>query len=425
MLKKATLTMAGVFTPSINGKKESSIAILVSKGQEDLREIGRLESRDAVFAPDGTSGHLNLTLELPPDVRESADFEIRLVIDNSKDYGRLTLEKFSLDAAGNPDNALADASWLAGQVEELTRRLGAASWKEGSYPVCRSIRVSGPGGQDAKWPVFVARDGRGSPIAEFFDGRIERPALSVDPDSAVELYCGAGRSDPVLGVRLAASRLGTLRLGELPIALNMSVPAGATATLDASGGVRLSHTPLFEQPLSPGAREISEGELLKKAGEPCLSCRGTDPCALEYTYESGLPMTGLKLMFYPRVFANWRFSNRIQVHYSLDGGPFKLLYSFRGSASGTWEGLNVPRTVHKTFASPGKKLKLRYTLSGDGAQLWSSQDYPMRLSVVCTSLSPPAFPAICPIKVATDTPVDAFAALCRNPASRESLWRPF
>jgi 4-amino-4-deoxy-L-arabinose transferase-like glycosyltransferase len=414
------VTVAAAFTPSINARSDATVTVQVRAGQGEWREAGALRSAEA-----GAPGGTERTFPLPPEVLEARDFEVRLSIDDTRDYGRMAVTNLSLALSGDPgrsrpDDRAHDRAWLEQQVQGLSARLGARAWSEDTRVLGAGLFTEVPPQSGPIEPVYAARGEDGGILARYFDPGLARPGFALAPGRGMEIAC---LPPGLKGLRLRAPRVDGVSLGERHTALGVELPPQASVVLGASGPARLEHSPFYDGSAALSGNTATAGALYRKDAEPCLSCRDAAPCAIEYSYASALPMRGLRLEFYPRVSANWRFSNWVKASYSLDGGPFLPLGSFSGSASGSWEGLDVPRVAFVDFAAQASRLTLRFELSGDGAQLWSSPDRPMRLDVFCGA--PPQFPASCPALLASDSPVGDAVAYGRDPALRPSLLRGF
>lgn len=416
-----SVTLTAAFTPSVNGKSDASVTVQVRAGQGPFRDAGVLRSTDAPHPENGVGSGFERTFDLPPEVRGSRDFELRLVIDDTRDYGRMAVTGLSLALPGDPARSRADdGAWLARQVADLSGRLGARKWQDDLRVLGAGICTDAPLQAGPVEPVYTARGCGGEILARYFDPGLVRPDFALDPGRTMEIAC----VPPGLqGLRVTAPRVDGLLLGDRRAVLGVSLPPQASAVLEASGSARLVHSPLYDESFALNGNAAQSTTLLKKTGEPCLSCRDAAPCSIEYTYASALPMEGMRLEFYPRVSANWRFSNWVKAWYSLDGGPFLPVSSFGGCASGSWEGLDVPRVAAIGFAKAAHTLTLRFELSGDGAQLWSSPDYPMRLDVFCGA-SPP-LPPTCPVRLSPESPVGSAVAYGRAPVLRPDLLRRF
>ena len=131
------------------------------------------------------------------------------------------------------------------------------------------------------------------------------------------------------------------------------------------------------QALPPSA--AVEGALIQHPGEQCLTCKDAAPCSVIYTFSSEKPFTGADMVYYPRWQADTRFLNKVRVSWSTDTIRWRELDTARGWGSKGWEGWQIPRSLAIRPATPAKEIFIRFGLSGDGAQLWSSPEHPMRI----------------------------------------------
>ncbi len=441
-LAGARLDMEAIFSPAVNGLADSVAVISARAGGDTFREIGRLAvdghkpSGESASSPRDSARKLKAQCDVPEEVLRRGDLEIRVVLDNRADYGKLLLTRLSFEGRhARGQSAVENAQQAARQAGALLARLDAHPWKGGEAPMCWPNLVAfGPGDAAARKaylsrfpqarPVLRLPEGvqpGASALTEVYDPGLDSPSLALVAGQPQLLTYPRKNGSGLVGLRLPATDLGEIGLGGQTLALNMSAPLGTKLTLLSRQPARLTHIPLYDaEPVISADTEMS-GQLYKKQGEPCLSCRDAKPCSIEYAYSSGLPLTSLRLEYYPRVYADVRFSNRIAVSCSLDGGPFFPLASTRGMGSLTWEGLTLPRVVQTTFPAPAKSIRVRFTLSGDGAQLWSSRDYPMRLDAWGDTLLANVSPAM--LTLESSQAIKGVVPVCREPVGPWKLWR--
>jgi uncharacterized membrane protein len=122
-----------------------------------------------------------------------------------------------------------------------------------------------------------------------------------------------------------------------------------------------------------------EGGLIQHPGEQCLTCKDAAPCSVTYRFSSHNPFTRADIVYYPRWQADMRCKNKVRTSWSLDNVRWNELDIAHGWGSGRWEGWQIPRSLAIRPAAPVKEVFIRFDLSGDGAQLWSSPEHPMRI----------------------------------------------
>lgn len=415
---KGRVTVSAAFTASINGKSDASLQVFFVSGQNPPREAGTLRSTEGTRTEGSPVVRMERTFDLPPGLLEHGGFELRCVLDDTRDYGRMELTGVSLALEGGaPLAGQADAAWAGDQASQLSRRLGALTWEENTPSLTPALYTSTPPGSTPPEPVFTFQGPDGGPLTRYYDPGLEHPGFRLEPGKPVTLSCLP--PGPAY-LKLTTRETEGLEWNGSRTDLGMFLPSRSRVVLDASGGLRVEHVPVYLDGEPLGDNAASTGKLARKTGEACLSCRDGAACGVEYTYSSAAPMEGLRLEYYPRVFADWRFSNSVSVSYSLDAGPYLPLESFRGSATNSWEGLDTPRVVSLVFPTPARRVTLRFELSGDGAQLWSSPDYPMRLDFSCKGGAP--LKTACPVLVESDSPPMDVVAYARA-GFRERLLR--
>jgi len=136
-------------------------------------------------------------------------------------------------------------------------------------------------------------------------------------------------------------------------------------------------TPTFNRGSAAVAGAVEAPGVKQHPEEDCLTCVDAKPCYLVYKMSAPGGFTDITVQAYPRVFGDWLLRNRWRVSVSTDGSTFEPLDGLRSNASGRWDGWRVPRTSRKVWALPAHDIYLRFDLSGDGVQLWSSSDYPL------------------------------------------------
>ncbi len=174
----------------------------------------------------------------------------------------------------------------------------------------------------------------------------------------------------------------TLTLGATRFQAPLAGPACLRASLASGGRGQAVLAPLFtDAGFGPADAEPSGTDAVKLPDQPVLSCKDANPCQATYALVSGYPIRSLDLRWFPRLFADPAGKNRLTAAWSLDGKTFSPLDAFTGSGSGRWEGLAVMRRASVDLGGATGTLSIRFTLSGDGAQLWSSPETPLEMTL--------------------------------------------
>lgn len=221
-------------------------------------------------------------------------------------------------------------------------------------------------------PVLTLEDGD---VRYFlFDPALTAPALSVPGRYALDAPRNGSGARSMAAWGLMPGMTVTLDGKAIPLASAGREPA--YVELGGAGSGRLVLTPFFTKggPVAPGTVEM-EG-LKQKTDEDCLTCVDAKPCHVVYKLSAPGGFASITLRAYPRVFGDWKLQNGWQASVSIDGRVFERLDSLSSNASGLWDGWRVPRTSSKKWALPPHDIYLRFDLSGDGAQLWSSTEFP-------------------------------------------------
>ncbi len=230
-------------------------------------------------------------------------------------------------------------------------------------------------------PVLVVPFPDGSPAYSLFDPALSQPFVAVSPDRPVELISGHGPDTAFTALKLRGRLDGLhLTLGKTALEIPVSVSLPAELTVNAGSQARLTVSPVFTADQTPMGAPIGEN-LHQLQGEGCLSCIEDRACSMTITLRSGWPIKGFRLVAFPRVFADPGRKNSLLTSYQADGRKFVLLDDYRSNASGLWEGWKIRRIHGVQLAVPARTLAVRFELSGQGAQLWSTLDSRMRLEV--------------------------------------------
>ena len=215
------------------------------------------------------------------------------------------------------------------------------------------------------------------------------------PDVPLTLENPGPAALPIAKVRLSGHLdAPTLTFGDgAPLHIPLAGPTGTVADLGRDGRGTISLTPLFTASGPPAGAEAAT--VVTTAADPALTCPDAKPCQLAYAVVSGLPVHRLRLTWFPRIFSDPAGKNAVIATVSTDGRTFAPLDALRSSGSGRWEGLGVTRQARVDLGGFTGTLRLRFTFTGDGAQLWSSPEYPMALALGLDTRSlalPPELP---------------------------------
>jgi|GEM_PF-4104424 len=312
---------------------------------------------------------------------------VRLILEPGPRRETVEVTRLALAAAvsGQPDPGVTPEA--EGQRRLAANTLVVPYEKDALYPGRRPLAT-----------LPAAKAGQASPllVATIGDTAYVDPALSPDygrlaADKPLTLVNPGSLSIPLDIWKLAGSPQGPhLTVGGATFQIPLTGKKLA-ATLAAKGRGEAALRPLFTPDgYDPGMADVAD-RVTRLPREPVLTCPDGKPCSVTYALVTGYPARTLRLTWFPRVFADAAGQNGIQAAYSLNGGVYRPLDALTSSGSGRWEGLGVGRTVTADLGGFTGTLRLRFTLSGDAAQLWSSLETPMAMSL---SLDTGSLPAI-------------------------------
>ncbi|EFL49424.1 glycosyl transferase family 39 [Solidesulfovibrio fructosivorans JJ]] len=311
---------------------------------------------------------------------------VRLILEPGPRRETVEVTRLALAAAvsGRPDPGVTPET-------EEKKRLAANTLvvpyeKDALYPDRRPLMTL---------PASQARDAGTAPVAVIGDTTYVDPAVSPDygrlaAGKPLVLVNPGSLPIPVNVWKLGGSPQGPhLTVGDTTFQVPLTGKK-IVATLAARDRGEVALNPLFTPDgYDPAMADVAD-RVTRLPKEPVLTCPDGKPCAVTYALVTGYPARTLRLAWFPRVFADAAGKNGVQAAYSTDGKTFQPLDALASSGTGRWEGLGVGRTVTADLGGFTGTLRLRFTLSGDAAQLWSSPETPMALSLSLDTGSLPA-----------------------------------
>ncbi|WP_428559321.1 MAG: glycosyltransferase family 39 protein [Solidesulfovibrio sp. DCME] len=353
-------------------------------------EKRRFISRDyPVALPPGGAGQLRLRLAygpvFNPGVIEVTRLEVRA------------------DLAGRPagPGPAEDALWRAAANNSL------AAWRPDEPLVDADALYVFPAGPDipqgpanphdrlaafraaypSLGPVFTIPGPGGEPAYLFYDPALADPYLALAQGNPATLRLGAAPPVEFAAVKLTGElNRPRLSIGDKAVPVPVLAPAPSTLLLERQSGV-LRFEPSFHAEAEALAAFPLSFNIRKNDGEDCLSCRDPGPCSVTVPLSSAFPIKLLRILSYPRVFADKAGKNTVTVSFSPDGTHFTPLDRLTSNRSGLWEGLMVRRVSVLRFPRPIANGFVRFDLSGPGAQLWSRDDTRLRIEAVLDTTS--------------------------------------
>ncbi len=182
----------------------------------------------------------------------------------------------------------------------------------------------------------------------------------------------------------------TLILDGASVPLPLSGPACLRASLEPGGEGEAVLAPLFTaEGFDPGAADAG-ATAVRLQNDPALSCPDAKPCFTAYAAITGYPAKSLELTWFPRLFGDAEGKNGAVAEVALGDGEYRLLDAFLSTRSGRWDGLGVARTASLDLGGFTGTVRVRFRLTGDGAQLWSAPAYPMAVRLALDTRGLPA-----------------------------------
>lgn len=343
------------------------------------------------------------------------------------DYqGMIEINDFTLTAglaggacATAPDPAGTADPALAMRLGNLSKNVSLAAWREGEYglgqapvflfalpgeptPAPPGVMVNGPDARErflrahpGAVPALRLRDHSGAVRYELYDPALSDPNIPLTPGRPALVENPAPEPFAAKGLRMEGRiHRPVLRLGGQTLSVPLSAPEGSVILLNPGGSSLVRFTPRFTEKAFATTNMIAHDPALRRnPDEDCLSCQTDAPCSFSYLFASDLPFSSFRLLVYPRV--NTQGRNAVRVSYAVndpDARTVLLDYQNHGPQpwAGVMDGLDFTRELPKNT----HLLYVRFDLTGDGAQLWSTDSYPMTIeaSFDASSLAEPILP---------------------------------
>jgi hypothetical protein len=431
------VAVEAMFLAGISGPPDSALTVSAAGPGGEFTQLARYALRNLIRAEsfDGKSLRILREVDLPRELCRDG-LRIRVDLDPGGELGVVIVNAVTFTArgkAGSPpgksaarmrlEHALANtpiapaaaAATLAaggprhgatqeGGAKPASSGPGGPGWSGAAVPMGQPLyaftslerdpldpeRIGGAASLEAfrraypdLAPVLSIEDGEARYF--LFDPALSAPALRAPGSyllaggrAAASGQAPAVPQPPVLSLAawgLAAG--GGVRLDGASVPLATAGSEPACAVVDAAGRGRMILKPLFARgaPAAPGAFEARG--IKQNPGEDCLTCADDKPCFVTYKLFAPGGFTGLTVRWHPRVQGDWRLRNSLALEVSPDGKEFHRLDALSSNASGRWDGWRVARTAVKQWALPQRDIFLRFSFSGDGAQLWSSAEFPL------------------------------------------------
>lgn len=381
---------------------------IVRQGCEAMEEIPIYNS----------CARVDRTFDLNQLAGEAGDLFVRVGITPGTEEGYLFVDDFRLDVQLPPSDQMA-GSPLVRELESLLANGRVRPWRDGAASLdglfafaqddafVRSLPEQFPAlgtSQDLERfraehpglaPVHELREASGQSRVVFFD-----PPLTLsDAEPMREVHNGAAFT--ARGVMLSGRMNGpALAVGDARLDIPVAAPRGSVLLLNPGGQGRLIWSPDYSRDAFANLDASSQDNLRPTPdadNDGGLTCREERPCHFMASFVSGLPMSRVRLEWYPRVVAALDGKNVVRLSYSTDqGSTFTVLEEFKGGKTGAWTAMFAKHAVELDFKKPVNHFLLKVELSGEGAQLWSHRRAVDRMWLEATldarSVAPVALP---------------------------------
>ncbi|MGE4538259.1 MAG: glycosyltransferase family 39 protein [Desulfovibrio sp.] len=229
-------------------------------------------------------------------------------------------------------------------------------------------------------PAYVLRDASGTPAVIVHD-----PALN--PDGDAPRFSGAdsravlevaGKKPFDVGTAWLWGRIDapTIAIGATSLRIPVSAPDGTVLRLTPGGKGLLAFSPNFDPPDFIDAPNAHFRNMAASTSYPeydgGVTCRPGTSCSFDYIIVSGLPMTELRLMTYPRLYGDPDSAGSCRASVSTDGKHFRPLIDFRRSKKSTWSPMFTRHFARLRFDKPATFVTVRFSLFANAnAEFWS------------------------------------------------------
>lgn len=406
-IDKASLSLSAIlYKRNTLRPSDSSVEILAGPSRDSMKQAGSIGSKDfpglgATPASDGCGSYEELpmyqscsrTLTRIDLVGESGasgkELWLALRFQPGVSEGYLELDDLRLAVAAKGPASNTEEP-VQSELANLLANNGVRPWRQGAAALdglfAFTPRQNAPLADDrlgsaatlaafraehsGLTPAHVLRDKSGQPSVLFFD-----PPLTLSPKSSSLSVYNAGEFQArclILSGKLDAP---SLQAGSARVDIPVRAPGGSVLMLNSGSCGKLVWSPDFskstfdslDSSLSDNIRPAPDND-----NDGGLTCRDDRPCQFTTRFESALPMSRVRLEWYPRVVADPMHKNAVKLSYSIDGGQtFTVLENFTGNGSGKWSDLFRKHSRTLKFPEPARKFMLRAELTGEAAQLWS------------------------------------------------------
>jgi hypothetical protein len=243
-------------------------------------------------------------------------------------------------------------------------------------------------------PVYTISGPDGAPAYLLYDPALTSPMVRLTADRPATLAVEGNDSPDFASLKLqGALNRPKLTIGGRSLDIGVLAPAPSTLLLTRDGTGVLRFEPSFAREAEALAAFPLAYNIRKNDDEDCLSCREAAPCSLTVPISSAYPIKTLRILSYPRLFADKAAKNRLTVSFSPDGKVFSRLDTLASNRSGHWEGLMVRRIAVLRFDKPINNGFVRFDFTGPGVQLWSRDTTPMRIEALLDASAFTGLPA--------------------------------
>jgi len=391
---------------------DSTILVSTSRDGKTYAQAGRIDFADFLdangeYVPVQCPFYLiyfnskckTISKEYALPAQGGAPLYVRLSLVSGQEEGNMVIDAFRLfiETSGAPEpgaDLLADAlknvsqnACLAKWTDEatlalsdcvhafdLTDRLGCESPEASCNPSADLAKYAAVHPDAA--PIYALADRDGKPGVAFYD-----PALA-DPFIRLSSAKPSVRIDRGTSAPLAVKSLKITGRLDAPdftvdgrrVAIPVIAPGGSTLVLNAGGEGRLYLNPVFTKKSYDPDSFLNSYNMARndRPGEDgCLTCGEDYRCFFTYSVISAFPIREAFIESHLRTFMDAAKTNGAKVLVSTGDEHFVPIEEFSSDGSGIWK-YSDGRARVLTFETPVSALKIRVELTGQGAQIWST-----------------------------------------------------
>lgn len=403
---------AALFKRNPKHRSDSKILVAASPDGKNFEQVGLIGFEDFLeadgrYVPNDCPFFLiyynskckSISKEYNLPAPSGSSLFVRLTLAGGEEEGNMLLDAFRLSLETNgapgprPDS-------LAGYFDNVSENACLAKWKEGvelALSDCvHAFDLSGrlgcedpdaacnPSGDLAKYkaahpgaaPVYALSGRNGEPGAEFYDPSLSNPFITLSAATpSVRVDRGSSGPLTVKSLRITGRLdVPSFTVNGRAVAVPVYAPSGSTLVLNAGGEGRLYLNPVFTREKYDPDSFLNSYNMTRneRPGEDgCLTCREDYRCFFTYSVISAFPIREVLFENHLRIFMDPEKANGVKVLVSSGDDAFVPIETFTSDGSGIWKYSDGSARV-LSLQNPVSAIKIRFELTGQGAQVWSA-----------------------------------------------------